>query len=93
MSARVSPSDFPEIRWHGHWIWVPEDKAEITPGIGLSDPRVVRQASNGLFRKTFALDAVPARVPVLLDLEGQAPQTLPAGQHEVEAGSTTSSPG
>ena len=22
MSATVTPHDFPEIRWHGHWIWV-----------------------------------------------------------------------
>ena len=25
--ASVTPDDFSEIRWKGHWIWVPEEQA------------------------------------------------------------------
>jgi len=30
VSNPVTSKDFPEIRWKGHWIWVPEEK--IAPG-------------------------------------------------------------
>ena len=63
MSANVSAADFAEIRWKGHWIWVSEDKVEAAMGLGLSDESGSRKESNGLFRKSFVLDAVPARVP------------------------------
>jgi len=61
--AKVSAADFSEIRWKGHWIWVPEDKVGVVMGLGLSDEQGGRKESNGLFRKSFTLDAVPARVP------------------------------
>jgi hypothetical protein len=35
MTTPVTPSDFPNIRWHGHWIWVAEDNIEM--GLGFPD--------------------------------------------------------
>jgi len=63
VSAKVSVADFHEIRWKGHWIWVPEDKVGVVMGLGLSDEQGAREESHGLFRKSLTLDAVPARVP------------------------------
>ncbi|MCB0043112.1 MAG: hypothetical protein KDE23_25670, partial [Caldilinea sp.] len=62
MSDPVTVQDFPEIRWHGHWIWVPEEP--IQPGSafhGQIDPDMPE--AHGLFRRRVHLDAVPARVP------------------------------
>ena len=60
MSTPVTPQDFPEIRWKGHWIWVPEDKIEF--GMGLPGAATApRKESHGLFRKNFTLAGVPAR--------------------------------
>ena len=70
MTENVSVSDFPEIRWNGHWIWVPEDKVELGsmfPGA----PRPPRSDSYGLFRKTFTLDAVPERVPARITADSR----------------------
>ena len=42
----VNASDFPEIRWHGNWIWVPEDKVE--PGMALfPDPKDRHRETHG----------------------------------------------
>ena len=56
----VSAADFPEIRWRGHWIWVPEEP--IAPR-GFMSAGVDPQApeAHGLFRKTVQLDRVPDR--------------------------------
>jgi len=27
MPTPITPQDFSEIRWRGHWIWVPEEPA------------------------------------------------------------------
>ncbi len=62
MSLPVTTHDFPEIRWRGHWIWVPEEPIE--PGGFMSagvDPRAPE--AHGLFRKTVHLDRVPERAP------------------------------
>jgi hypothetical protein len=62
MSAPVTPNDFSEIRWRGHWIWVPEEP--IVPSGFMSagvDPHAPE--AHGLFRKTIQLDRVPERVP------------------------------
>ena len=62
MPTPITPHDFPEIRWHGHWIWVPEEP--ITPsGFWSASGNVQAQEAHGLFRKTFHLDHIPARVP------------------------------
>jgi hypothetical protein len=90
MSAQVTASDFGEIRWKGHWIWVPEDKVEIGMGIGLSDAQAACKASNGLFRKSFALDAVPARVPARITADSR--YALYVNGQEVSRGPARSQP-
>jgi len=62
MSVAVTPHDFPEIRWQGHWIWVPEEP--ITPSGSLSATlNAQAPETHGLFRKTVHLDQVPDRAP------------------------------
>ncbi len=90
MSAEVSASDFPGVRWNGHWIWVPEDRVEISMGIGPSDPRTTRKASIGLFRKSFSLDAVPARAPARITADSR--YALYINGQEVSRGPVRSQP-
>jgi len=62
LSQQVIPQDFSEVRWRGHWIWVPEER--ITPGGFISSGHPApAKAAHGLFRKTFELAHVPQRVP------------------------------
>src|SRR3954454_23453946 len=62
MPRPVTPTDFPEVRWRGHWIWVPEER--ITPGDPLATAVTPHaKEAHGLFRKTVALAGVPDRVP------------------------------
>jgi alpha-L-rhamnosidase len=62
MSAAVTPHDFPEIGWQGHWIWVPEEpikqSGSLSAGINPQAPE-----THGLFRKRVHLDQVPDRAP------------------------------
>ncbi|MGQ0605002.1 MAG: alpha-L-rhamnosidase N-terminal domain-containing protein, partial [Anaerolineales bacterium] len=62
MSAEVTSHDFPEIRWQGHWIWIPEEpikpSGSLSAGINLQAPE-----THGLFRKSVHLDQVPDRAP------------------------------
>src|SRR5687767_11634889 len=68
-SNPITPSDFPEIRWHGHWIWVPEEPiVRGSPFGGESGPR---PESHGLFRKSFTLDQVPASVPARITADSR----------------------
>ncbi len=90
MSAKVSASDFREVRWYGQWIWVPEDKVEISWGISLADQEDTRKESNGLFRKSFILDAVPARVPARITADSR--YVLYVNGHEVSRGPVRSQP-
>ena len=69
-SCAVCAGDFPEIRWLGHWIWVPEEP--VVPSGGFSaaiDPNA--RESNGLFRKAFVLDRVPGRVPARITADSR----------------------
>jgi alpha-L-rhamnosidase len=69
-AAPVSPSDFPEIRWHTHWIWTAE--YEVNAGIGFpGEGRGSRKKSNALFRKMFRLDNVPARAPARMTADSR----------------------
>jgi alpha-L-rhamnosidase len=70
MSDAVTPQDFPEIRWRGHWIWVPEEP--VVPNFALvptanPDPK----EAHGLFRKTIRLDSVPERVPARITADSR----------------------
>jgi len=69
MTDQVSAADFPEIRWKGNWIWVPEDKIEFSFGLGA--PAGPRKESHGLFRKMFTLDAVPDRAPARITADSR----------------------
>jgi hypothetical protein len=70
MATAVYPHDFPEIRWHGHWIWVPEEPVLPSGGFSAAIDPNARQ-SDGLFRKTFALDRVPDRVPARITADSR----------------------
>ena len=66
----VRPDDFPEIRWRGHWIWVPEEPVVPSGGFAATiDPRAPE--SNGLFRKTFILDHRPDRAPARITADSR----------------------
>jgi hypothetical protein len=70
MSVNVTSSDFPEIRWKAHWIWVPEDKLEMQLSLpGEEGPS--RKESHGLFRKGFSLSSVPARAPARITADSR----------------------
>lgn len=66
----MNPSDFSEIRWHGSWIWVPEEPVVPSPGYaGSIDPNA--RESHGLFRKVFRIDTVPERVPARITADSR----------------------
>jgi len=89
MSEKVSVSDFPEIRWKGHWIWVPEEKVEISFGLG-QGPSARRKEAHGLFRKTFSLSSVPERVPARITADSR--YVLYVNGQEVSRGPVRSQP-
>lgn len=62
MSTPVTPNDFSEIRWRGHWIWTepPAMPSGLFADMGDADSRA---EAHGLFRKTFTLERVPDRAP------------------------------
>ncbi len=70
MSAEVTIQDFPEIRWHGHWIWVPEEPIVPTGMLGgRVDPHA--KEAHGLFRKRITLARVPDRVPARITADSR----------------------
>jgi alpha-L-rhamnosidase len=88
-SAAVTPQDFPEIRWRGHWIWVPEEPIEPGspfPG-GVTTPS---KEAHGLFRTTFDLDRVPERAPARVTADSR--YALFANGREVFRGPIRSQP-
>jgi hypothetical protein len=66
----ITPRDFPEIRWRGHWIWVPEEPIAAGSPFG-DDASAQRPESHGLFRKTFNLDQVPGSVPARITADSR----------------------
>jgi len=88
-SAPLIPHDFQEIRWRGHWIWVPEEPVEpsgfLSAGI---DPEA--KEAHGLFRKTFHLDHVSERVPARVTADSR--YALFANGQEVFRGPIRSQP-
>ncbi len=70
MSTLVTPQDFPEIRWKGHWIWVPEEP--IKPGAFFgSQPDPHQPEAHGLFRKVFHLSHMPERAPARMTADSR----------------------
>ncbi|MBI1278219.1 MAG: Bacterial alpha-L-rhamnosidase [Anaerolineaceae bacterium] len=70
MSTPVTPQDFPEIRWKGHWIWVPEEQFQLSMGMPGAD-HPLEQETHGLFRKTIVLDTIPKRVPTRITADSR----------------------
>jgi hypothetical protein len=62
MSLEITPGDFPEVRWRGHWVWSEPAPQSRFP-FGPRDGGGPRPEARSFFRKTFALAQVPARVP------------------------------
>ncbi len=70
MTGNITPQDFSEIRWRGHWIWV-ETPPASSP-FGAIEPRQNAQAeAHGLFRKVFNLKSVPKRVPARITADSR----------------------
>jgi len=70
MSAAVTAHDFPEIRWQGHWIWVPEEPIKPSGPLSASvNPQAPE--THGLFRKTVHLDQVPDRAPARITADSR----------------------
>jgi len=70
MPTPVTPNDFSEIRWRGHWIWVPEEP--VVPGSPFpGGPKPPAKESHGLFRKTIQLDHIPDRAPARLTADSR----------------------
>ncbi len=68
----ITAQDFAEIRWKGHWIWVPEEKIEIVGRMpGMEEPDNKKLESHGLLRKTFSLQKVPVRAPARITADSR----------------------
>src|SRR5262245_32992328 len=89
MSTAVTPRDFPEIRWHGHWIWVPEEPVKPS---GFRSAGVDPQAkeAHGLFRRTVRLGHVPDRAPARITADSR--YALFVNGQEVSRGPIRSQP-
>lgn len=70
MSIPVTSQDFPEIRWKGHWIWVPEVQFQLSTGLPGTD-HASEQETHGLFRKTIHLDTISERVPARITADSR----------------------
>ena len=69
-SHNVIHLDFPEIRWYGHWVWVPEEPVIPSGGFaGSIDPHA--RESHGLFRKKIKLDRLPDRAPARITADAR----------------------
>jgi hypothetical protein len=70
ISTPITPHDFGEIRWRGHWIWVPEEPIEPSGFLGAGiDPQA--KEAHDLFRKTMYLDHVPDRAPARITADSR----------------------
>jgi hypothetical protein len=66
----VSAADFPEIRWHGNWIWC---DPPVWPSLhtALSAPPPPPRETHALFRKTFTHSERPTRVPARITADSR----------------------
>ena len=69
--SQITPQDFPEIRWKGHWVWVPEEAIQPGGFFPGADDFGPKPESHGLFRKTFTLANVPARAPARITADSR----------------------
>ncbi len=66
----ITAADFPDIRWHGSWIWC-DPPARPVFGPGMEAPAAPPGEMHALFRKTFTLRDVPARVPARITADSR----------------------
>jgi len=71
MEKEITSTDFLEIRWRGHWIWVPEEKPDMGSFFPGAEPSVSKPESHGLFRKTFTLKRLPRRAPARITADSR----------------------
>lgn len=70
MSQIVTPNDFSEIRWRGHWVWVPEEPIKPIGFLGATiNPKAPE--AHGLFRRQISLENVPERVPARITADSR----------------------
>ncbi len=83
MTGTITPQDFSEIRWRGHWIWT-EGPGPMQMFAEMNPQELNRPEAHGLFRKTFSLARVPARVPARITADSR--YILYVNGHEVTHG-------
>ena len=67
--TNITRNDFPEIRWHGHWIWA---EAPAEPGNPFGGSlNLIRPEAHGMFRKSFSLTQVPDRAPARITADSR----------------------
>jgi hypothetical protein len=75
MPTQITPTDFDEIRWRGHWIWTPED--QLPPGSPFGGTvEMNRPERHVLFRKAVELASVPTRVPARITADSRYALTV-----------------
>lgn len=89
MSGTVTPDDFPEIRWNGHWIWVPEEPISLGENL-ISGARPQMVEAHALFRKKFNLTQTPNCVPARITADSR--YVLFVNEREVSRGPIRSQP-
>jgi alpha-L-rhamnosidase len=71
MTDPITPFDFAEIRWRGHWIWTKAPAMPAGPFPRMAPSTEPPRQAHALFRKTFALERVPARVPARITADSR----------------------
>jgi alpha-L-rhamnosidase len=71
MSTPVTPNDFSEIRWRGHWIWTEPPTIPDGSFAGPAGGTDERAEAHGLFRKRFVLERVPERAPARITADSR----------------------
>ena len=64
------PADFPEVRWHGHWI-APDLPDHHPAPISISQALPTAAFGRSQYRLEFELEAVPGRVPARLTADSR----------------------
>lgn len=90
MGKDITSNDFSEIRWRGHWIWVPEEKVEMGGFFPGAEQSASKPESHGLFRKTFTLKRLPKRAPARITADSR--YALYVNGQEVYRGPVRSQP-
>jgi hypothetical protein len=99
MPEPVSVHDFPEIRWRGHWIWVPEESIDVRGWVptkdGIPQPEMSQRGSVPSPHGVVTVEAsrahltIDSPVPIVLDLPDQPERRLTAGHHELTSETLT----